>query len=239
MPFYYKNQIISGGSSGSEFKVIPLTLYGRRWDMLELGGQFVDWPSEINMDFANQIVIPYPALPVSNVDSYYAANIRLSPKNLNGKMFFTGGYVDVNADISINLYVSDIDDPNGCVFNINPVNNADYIRSVNYEDLRSDNRILYLRHPIRPMTKEYYDAAIGEGMDLNDVVCLITDGPYIIYNGETMFGSQTSISNAKGFVVQATAPSNTNLLWIDTTANTGGLKYHNGSAWVHVPVGYT
>ena len=41
------------------------------------------------------------------------------------------------------------------------------------------------------------------------------------------------------FVVGASAPSNTNLLWIDTTANTGGLKYHNGSAWVHVPVSYT
>lgn len=46
-------------------------------------------------------------------------------------------------------------------------------------------------------------------------------------------------TNAKAFVVQATAPSNTNLLWIDTTTNTGGLKYYNGSAWVHVPVGYT
>lgn len=29
------------------------------------------------------------------------------------------------------------------------------------------------------------------------------------------------------------------LLWIDTTASTGGLKYYNGSAWVHVPVAWT
>jgi hypothetical protein len=28
-------------------------------------------------------------------------------------------------------------------------------------------------------------------------------------------------------------------LWIDTTATTGGLKYWNESAWVHVPVAYT
>ncbi len=34
---------------------------------------------------------------------------------------------------------------------------------------------------------------------------------------------------AKFFVTQATAPSNTNLLWIDTS--NGGLKYWNGSAW--------
>ena len=40
------------------------------------------------------------------------------------------------------------------------------------------------------------------------------------------------------FVAQATAPSNTKTLWIDTTANTGGLKYYNGSAWVSVPVAY-
>lgn len=34
------------------------------------------------------------------------------------------------------------------------------------------------------------------------------------------------------------APSNTNVFWIDPTPVTGGLKYHNGSDWVHVPVGY-
>ena len=30
-------------------------------------------------------------------------------------------------------------------------------------------------------------------------------------------------------------PERTDVLWIDTTAVTGGLKYHNGSAWVSVP----
>ena len=34
------------------------------------------------------------------------------------------------------------------------------------------------------------------------------------------------------------APSNTKLLWIDTNTTTGGLKYYNGSSWVHVPVAY-
>ena len=37
------------------------------------------------------------------------------------------------------------------------------------------------------------------------------------------------------FVAGTTAPSNTKLLWIDTTPTTGGLKYHNGSSWVGVP----
>ena len=45
--------------------------------------------------------------------------------------------------------------------------------------------------------------------------------------------------SGKVFSAGKTAPSNKGLLWIDTTANTGGLKYYNGSAWVHVPVAYT
>lgn len=41
------------------------------------------------------------------------------------------------------------------------------------------------------------------------------------------------------FYAGPTAPSNTKLLWVDTTAYTGGLKYFNGSSWEHVPVAYT
>ena len=36
----------------------------------------------------------------------------------------------------------------------------------------------------------------------------------------------------------SSAPTNTKLLWIDTTATVGGLKYYNGSSWVHVPVAW-
>lgn len=39
--------------------------------------------------------------------------------------------------------------------------------------------------------------------------------------------------------VDSSAPSNTNLLWIDTNSTTGGLKYYNGNSWVHVPVAYS
>lgn len=41
------------------------------------------------------------------------------------------------------------------------------------------------------------------------------------------------------FVMGSTDPTDKLKLWIDTTDNTGGLKYWNGSAWVHVPVAYT
>lgn len=40
------------------------------------------------------------------------------------------------------------------------------------------------------------------------------------------------------FAAGTSAPSDKTQLWIDTTANTGGLKYWNGSAWTAVPVGY-
>lgn len=43
----------------------------------------------------------------------------------------------------------------------------------------------------------------------------------------------------KPFFAGTSAPSDTNQLWIDTNANTGGIKFWNGSAWVAVPVAYT
>lgn len=61
-------------------------------------------------------------------------------------------------------------------------------------------------------------------------------------NHRTVTDSEKTTWNAKlsqVFSVGTSAPSNTNLLWIDTTASTGGLKYYNGSAWTHVPVAYT
>lgn len=43
-------------------------------------------------------------------------------------------------------------------------------------------------------------------------------------------------SLTKAYHVGTTAPDNTNLLWIDTA---NGLKYHNGSSWVNVPVSWS
>lgn len=52
---------------------------------------------------------------------------------------------------------------------------------------------------------------------------------------------QTAVSGFSSdvFSVGSSAPSNTKLLWIDTNATTGGLKYYNGSSWTPVPVAYT
>lgn len=41
------------------------------------------------------------------------------------------------------------------------------------------------------------------------------------------------------FTAGPTPPGDGGMLWIDTTPGTGGLKYFNGAAWVHVPVSYT
>lgn len=63
--------------------------------------------------------------------------------------------------------------------------------------------------------------------------------------GSVRLATETYVDNAvanvmtQAFHAGTSAPSNTSLLWIDTTANTGGLKYHNGNGWVHVPVAYT
>jgi len=47
-----------------------------------------------------------------------------------------------------------------------------------------------------------------------------------------------AISEFAFFSTGKEAPDSTNILWIDTTPTTGGLKYHNGTEWTHVPVAY-
>ena len=44
-------------------------------------------------------------------------------------------------------------------------------------------------------------------------------------------------TNPGGSIVSATAPANTSVLWVDTTAG-GVLKYHNGTAWTTVKYAY-
>ena len=41
------------------------------------------------------------------------------------------------------------------------------------------------------------------------------------------------------FAAGEAPPEDSKLLWIDTDPESGGLKYHNGAGWVHVPVAYT
>lgn len=47
------------------------------------------------------------------------------------------------------------------------------------------------------------------------------------------------IGSLPPYIAQSTPPENTKTLWIDTSGDNGGLKYHDGTNWVHVPVDYS
>ena len=57
-----------------------------------------------------------------------------------------------------------------------------------------------------------------------------------IDTGVTSFNGQKGAITFKSFYVGTSAPSDTNVLWIDTA---NGLKYYNGTSWVVVPVAYS
>lgn len=63
-------------------------------------------------------------------------------------------------------------------------------------------------------------------------VSLLAQGP----DSAPVFMKLSSLSM---FVTGSTPPTQTNLFWIDPTPVTGGLKYHNGTEWTHVPVAYS
>lgn len=49
--------------------------------------------------------------------------------------------------------------------------------------------------------------------------------------------TQAFISSTDGVAPDASLYAG--FFWIDLSGDTGGLKYYNGSSWVHVPVAYT
>ena len=59
------------------------------------------------------------------------------------------------------------------------------------------------------------------------------------YNSDAFKTAVANVVSPDIFYAGTSAPTNTNLLWIDTNSTTGGLKYYNGTTWVHVPVAYT
>ena len=73
-----------------------------------------------------------------------------------------------------------------------------------------------------------YPSSLDRPSEASFLVCDGDNAPY--------FRSVTSIPV---YAYGTSAPVNTNLLWVDTTPLTGGLKYYNGSQWLHVPVAYT
>lgn len=71
-------------------------------------------------------------------------------------------------------------------------------------------------------------------------------GTLPVAQGGTGVTSLTALKTSLGidsigvWYAGTSAPSNTNLLWIDTNTTTGGLKYYKNSTagWVHVPVAF-
>ena len=57
--------------------------------------------------------------------------------------------------------------------------------------------------------------------------------------GKTLDEVIQEIKTAPKVSHDASAPADKTILWIDPDTTNGGLKYYNGSAWVHVPVAYT
>jgi len=89
--------------------------------------------------------------------------------------------------------------------------------------------------------KQYADSdvdALRDETDTNITNALNTSKQYTD-NTVTNLRNEVINGTIGGAVFYGTTPpSNTRALWIDTTPSTGGLKYHNGTAWVSVPVAY-
>lgn len=85
----------------------------------------------------------------------------------------------------------------------------------------------------------YEDVGIYIGTDApTDTSKLWIDTDDNSSSGGTGSGGSSSGGLTQVYSAGTTAPTNTNLLWIDTNSTTGGLKYYNGTSWVHVPVAY-
>lgn len=117
-------------------------------------------------------------------------------------------------------------------------------RKVNGKALGEDISLSAADVSAVPVTRKVNGKALSEDIELNaqNVGAAAAEHSHSLSSlGAADASHSHSFESLSGKVFHAgtTAPSNTGLLWIDTTANTGGLKYHNGSAWVHVPVAYT
>lgn len=113
-------------------------------------------------------------------------------------------------------------------------------RTINGKALTGDITLTAANVSAVPTTRKVNGKALSGDITLtaSDVSAVPTTRKV---NGRALSGDITlTLADLGGiFYAGKTAPSDTKKLWIDTTATTGGLKYHNGSAWVHVPVSTT
>lgn len=93
-------------------------------------------------------------------------------------------------------------------------------------------------HPTRVSFNQRIEAA-NEELEGKQGKLSGTQGQVVGFDANGNAFAQTVEFGGKPYHVGTTPPSDTRMLWIDTTPNTGGLKYHNGTNWVSVPVNYT
>ena len=98
---------------------------------------------------------------------------------------------------------------------------------------------------INKLTQAQYKAAKDAGNIVETELYMITDGDgggaKITVDTTVVAGSENAVSGGavynaihthKFFTFGTTAPSDKNLLWIDTSIGTGVIKFHNGTSWV-------
>ena len=79
------------------------------------------------------------------------------------------------------------------------------------------------------------NAAVAAIEAANEAKALADEKATAALNEAKTYAGELVANSAKVIHIGTTAPTNTNLLWVDTA---NGLKYHNGTAWVTVPVAY-
>lgn len=84
--------------------------------------------------------------------------------------------------------------------------------------------------------KCYFSAGVGGGGSASEITITSQSG----WSATNVQDAITELQDAvdglvpAAYVVQATAPSNTKQLWVDTSSTPNVLKYYNGSAWTGV-----
>lgn len=130
-------------------------------------------------------------------------------------------------------------DSNGTRHILYPITKAELVDGL--EDIQGHASNRYNPHEVTAEQVKLSDGETTVEAALNGKQEALTGSPgqVVGFDEDGLPVAQAAPSGGGGFTVQATAPEDTGVLWIDTTANTGGLKYYNGTAWAPVPVAYS
>lgn len=183
----------------------------------------------------------------------YLNGIKIAGKGISGKSPYQvaveGGYSGTEADFNAQLAaigesVAGFDELRNLVENSKTeVENAVSSARTDIERLRQESANLKVEinqtisNANTEITTIVNNAETRINQKVDDALATIPDSE----NLATKAYVQAQISNLVTDIWHygSTAPSNTKLFWIDSNTSTGGLKYYNGSAWVHVPVAWS